>query len=107
MVQNLRFETFLVSYCEYLWSLFLPELHLSFYKSLSPACLLLQSFLQFLPSSSLLLQSLSAHLHLTLLRYEWHPSSDTHIRMHGKFWLGMARYPVLEEPLFLNLGLSE
>lgn len=52
---------------EYLWSLFLPELHLSLYQPLSPARLLLQSFLQFLPPSSFLLQSLPAHLHLTLL----------------------------------------
>ena len=54
-------------HCEYLRSLFLPELHFSLYESLSPARLLLQSFLQFFPSPALLLQSLPAHLHLTLL----------------------------------------
>lgn len=60
---------------QYLWtssrhlrSLFLPELHFSLHQFLSPACLLLQSFFQFLASLSLLLQSVPPHLHLTLLQ---------------------------------------
>lgn len=72
-------------HCEYLRSLFLPELHFSLYKSLSPARLLLQSFLQVLPSPALLLQSLPAHLHLTLLHrcgYVWESITSINKRTH-------------------------
>lgn len=53
--------------CKYLGSLLLPELHLSLHQSLSPARLLLQTFLQFLSASSLVFQGLPAYLHFTLL----------------------------------------
>lgn len=55
------------SSCKYLRSLFLPELHLSLHESLSPACLLLEPLLQFLPSSSLVFQGLPAYVHFTFL----------------------------------------
>lgn len=55
-------------FLSYLRPLFFSQLHLPFDEFLPSTCLLLESFLQFLPSFPLLLQCLLPHVHLPLLR---------------------------------------
>lgn len=78
-------------FLSYLRPLFLSQFHLTLDEFLPSTCLLLESFLQFLPSFPLLLQCLLPHVHLTLLRNNFncysaigHTSTHTHTPMEMK-----------------------